>query len=596
MSSDSHATITYTLMSSYEVIVNGYYGMPMDQLDPYVQLVMEAPPLPDYIPEPEAPPSPDHISRPEALPSPDYIPGPEVPPSPDYIPGSEYPEYLPPADDVLPAKEQLLSAVVSPTAESPGYITESEFEIEPEEEDGDDKQSEKDSIDYLTSRGDNDADDDGDDLLEDDADDKEEEEESSDSKEEKEEHLTLTVPASALYSSVSTSEETEPFEEGETAATPPPFGYLVTARISVQPHILMPFRLESESIPEADIPLRKKARFTTPTGGYEVGESFVAVAVRQIRPALTIADRRRADDRLIGRLRRERRYFLTLSTAYAQEKMAPKRTTRSTQVPPVTPAPTATTTTITESQLQALIDQGVTTAMAEAEASRVRNGYGMVRENESIFNISNCTAACQVKYVACTLQRVGLTWWNSHVKIVTLEVAQALPWKTLKKMMTDKVEKYIGGVPDTIHDIVKAAKPKTMQEAIEFATELIDKRIRDAVGRTLAGPMPQAIVTEIYTQGINLVVPSVITIMKVLAYLDHHYNVEIADGRIIGLNTIMSDCTLNFLNHPFNIDLLTVELGSFDVIVGMDWLSKYDAVIACAEKLVRIPFGNEILT
>nr|GEW53033.1 putative reverse transcriptase domain-containing protein [Tanacetum cinerariifolium] len=78
--------------------------------------------------------------------------------------------------------------------------------------------------------------------------------------------------------------------------------------------------------------------------------------------------------------------------------------------------------------------------------------------------------------------------------------------------------------------------------------------------------------------------------------LDHHYNVEIADGRIIGLNTIMRDCTLNFLSHPFNIDLLPVELGSFDVIIGMDWLSRYTVVIACAEKLVRIPFGNEILT
>nr|GEW31076.1 putative reverse transcriptase domain-containing protein [Tanacetum cinerariifolium] len=78
--------------------------------------------------------------------------------------------------------------------------------------------------------------------------------------------------------------------------------------------------------------------------------------------------------------------------------------------------------------------------------------------------------------------------------------------------------------------------------------------------------------------------------------LDHHYNVEIADGRVIGLNTIMRDYTLNFLNHPFNIDLLPVKLGSFDVIIGMDWLSRYNAVIACAKKLVRIPFRNEILT
>nr|GEZ88293.1 hypothetical protein [Tanacetum cinerariifolium] len=114
---------------------------------------------------------------------------------------------------------------------------------------------------------------------------------------------------------------------------------------------------------------------------------------------------------------------------------------------------------------------------------------------ESVFNISNCTAACQVKYVVCTLQGVALTWWNSHVKTVTLEVAQAWPWKTLKKMMIDKyyprgkikklktemVEKYIVRVPDMIHDSVKAAKPKTMQEAIEFATELMDKRIHDAV-------------------------------------------------------------------------------------------------------------------
>nr|GFD49749.1 hypothetical protein [Tanacetum cinerariifolium] len=59
---------------------------------------------------------------------------------------------------------------------------------------------------------------------------------------------------------------------------------------------------------------------TTPTGGYEVGESSVAaVAARQIRHALIVDDSRRAEDRLIGRLRRKRRYFRTLSTTYAQE-------------------------------------------------------------------------------------------------------------------------------------------------------------------------------------------------------------------------------------------------------------------------------------
>ncbi|GJT54215.1 putative reverse transcriptase domain-containing protein [Tanacetum coccineum] len=77
--------------------------------------------------------------------------------------------------------------------------------------------------------------------------------------------------------------------------------------------------------------------------------------------------------------------------------------------------------------------------------------------------------------------------------------------------------------------------------------------------------------------------------------LDHYYDVELADGRIIGLNTILKGCTLNFLNHPFNINLMPVELGSFDAIIGMDWLAKYQAVIVCAEKIVRIPWGNETL-
>ncbi|GJR63147.1 putative reverse transcriptase domain-containing protein [Tanacetum coccineum] len=77
--------------------------------------------------------------------------------------------------------------------------------------------------------------------------------------------------------------------------------------------------------------------------------------------------------------------------------------------------------------------------------------------------------------------------------------------------------------------------------------------------------------------------------------LDHYYDVELADGRIIGLNTILKGCTLNFLNHPFNINLMPVELGSFDAIIGMDWLARYQAVIVCAEKIVRIPWGNETL-
>ncbi|GJR48090.1 putative reverse transcriptase domain-containing protein [Tanacetum coccineum] len=77
--------------------------------------------------------------------------------------------------------------------------------------------------------------------------------------------------------------------------------------------------------------------------------------------------------------------------------------------------------------------------------------------------------------------------------------------------------------------------------------------------------------------------------------LDHYYDVELADRKIIRINTIIRGCTLNFLDHPFNINLMPVELGSFDVIVGMDWLAKYHAIINCAKKIVRIPWGSETL-
>ncbi|GKB40500.1 putative reverse transcriptase domain-containing protein, partial [Tanacetum coccineum] len=150
---------------------------------------------------------------------------------------------------------------------------------------------------------------------------------------------------------------------------------------------------------------------------------------------------------------------------------------------------------------------------------------------EFVFHISNCTIAYQVKFATCTLQGSALMWWNSHVKTVTHDVAYAMPWKTLKNIMIDKyfprgenkklevemwnlkvkgtdvvgynqlfqelalmcdrmfpeesdmIEKYVGGLLDMIHESVMATKPKTMQDAIEFATELMDKKISTLVER-----------------------------------------------------------------------------------------------------------------
>ncbi|GJW68542.1 putative reverse transcriptase domain-containing protein [Tanacetum coccineum] len=67
------------------------------------------------------------------------------------------------------------------------------------------------------------------------------------------------------------------------------------------------------------------------------------------------------------------------------------------------------------------------------------------------------------------------------------------------------------------------------------------------------------------------------------------YEVELADGKIVSMNTVLKGFTLNLVNHIFEIDLMPIELGTFDVIIGMDWLVKHDATIICGEKVVRIP-------
>nr|GEW66788.1 hypothetical protein [Tanacetum cinerariifolium] len=78
--------------------------------------------------------------------------------------------------------------------------------------------------------------------------------------------------------------------------------------------------------------------------------------------------------------------------------------------------------------------------------------------------------------------------------------------------------------------------------------------------------------------------------------LGSSYDVELADGKIVRIDTIIRGCTINFLNHLFNIDLMPVELVSFGIIIMMDSLRRCHVVIICDEKLVQIPYGNETLT
>nr|GFA58780.1 putative reverse transcriptase domain-containing protein [Tanacetum cinerariifolium] len=77
--------------------------------------------------------------------------------------------------------------------------------------------------------------------------------------------------------------------------------------------------------------------------------------------------------------------------------------------------------------------------------------------------------------------------------------------------------------------------------------------------------------------------------------LNTRYEVELADGRIVSTNTVLRGCTLNLTNHLFEIDLMPIELGTFDIVIRMDWLVERDAVIVYGKKEVHIPVKNEVL-
>ncbi|GKC54003.1 putative reverse transcriptase domain-containing protein [Tanacetum coccineum] len=73
------------------------------------------------------------------------------------------------------------------------------------------------------------------------------------------------------------------------------------------------------------------------------------------------------------------------------------------------------------------------------------------------------------------------------------------------------------------------------------------------------------------------------------------YVIEIADGESVEVNRIIRDCKLEQRNSLFTIDLIPLGHGSFDVIMGMDWLSKNKAVIVCHEKVVEIPIEEGVI-
>ncbi|GKC73084.1 hypothetical protein Tco_1118967, partial [Tanacetum coccineum] len=118
---------------------------------------------------------------------------------------------------------------------------------------------------------------------------------------------------------------------------------------------------------------------------------------------------------------------------------------------------------------------------------------------ETVFNISNCPSKYQVKYATCTLQDSALTWWNSHKRTIGVDAAYAMKWVGLIKLLTeelillynrmvldeeDRVERFIGGLPDNIQGNVIAANLARLQDAIRIANQLMDKKLQSYAARS----------------------------------------------------------------------------------------------------------------
>ncbi|GJU20100.1 putative reverse transcriptase domain-containing protein [Tanacetum coccineum] len=216
-----------------------------------------------------------------------------------------------------------------------------------------------------------------------------------------------------------------------------------------------------------------------------------------------------------------------------------------------------------------------------------------------------------------------------------------------EKMM----EVFIGGLPRSIEGNVTASKPQTLEEAINIAQRLIDqvghltKNCKNKGPATGSNLLPVRITchacgekgnyanqcrktTNNNAQGRAYMLrdrnahqnPNVVTCMFLLNQhlarvlfdsgadksfisislasmlyispitMDTFYDIKMAN--LVSINTVIQGATLTLLNQPFKIDLMPIKLGSFDIVIGMDWLSKYHARIICDEKVVHIPIDG----
>ncbi|GJZ73114.1 hypothetical protein Tco_0637260, partial [Tanacetum coccineum] len=258
---------------------------------------------------------------------------------------------------------------------------------------------------------------------------------------------------------------------------------------------------------------------------------------------------------------------------------------------------------------------------------------GLIRWSEKmeiVFHISNCPERYQVKYATCTLLDSALTWWNSHKRTIGTDAAYALSWRELLKLMTenndmatytqrfqeltmmctkmvpeeeDRVEKFIRCLPDNIQGNVIAVEPTRLQDIVQIANNLMDQKNTggENVARAYMAGNNEKNGYEGTLPFCNKVQGHYRKDCPKVKNQNRVNKARVPDARgkayVLGGGDVNSgsNTLTGLLGYPFNISLIPIDLGSFDVIIDMDWLAKNHAVIVCDEKIVRILYGNEIL-
>ncbi|GKB99742.1 putative reverse transcriptase domain-containing protein [Tanacetum coccineum] len=155
------------------------------------------------------------------------------------------------------------------------------------------------------------------------------------------------------------------------------------------------------------------------------------------------------------------------------------------------------------------------------------------------------------------------------------------------------MEVFIGGLPRSIEGNVTASKPQTLEEAITITQRLMDQVTKHNSVQGTNDHKRKFDDRRADKSFVSISLASMLNIPPIT--LDTTYDIEMADGNLVGINTVIQGCTMILLNQPFEIDLIPIKLDSFDVVIGMGWLSKYHARIICDKKVVHIPINGETL-